>query len=149
MVDQRKHNAGFAATETVMVVALFLIVFIAVLEVSMLCVRGELMTYATARVVRVASVYRNDFADLEAGVILPTTMVEDDSSDNVDVRVLSTSYVPFTLTRVNVFRGLDTLEYHLRAVPTLPDDITDDELGGDNPLPYCKLSDTEIRPCDP
>jgi hypothetical protein len=78
---------GFAATETVLVVALFLIVFVAVLEVSMLCVRGELMTYATARASRVASVYRDDFADFEAGVILPTTTVEDDLNGNVGVRV--------------------------------------------------------------
>ena len=115
----------------------------------MLCVRGGLMTYATARAARLASVYRDDFADLEAGAILPTTTVEGDLNDNVGVRVLSASYAPFTLTRANVFGDLGTFEYHLRAVPTLPDDISEDELGGDNPLPYCKVSDTEIRPCDP
>lgn len=114
----------------------------------MLCVRGGLMTYATARAARLASVYRDDFADFEAGAILSTATVDDDSNDNVDVRVLSTSYVPFTLTRVNVFGERGPLKYHLPAVPTLPDDISEDELGGDNPLPYCKVSDTEIRPCD-
>lgn len=107
------------------------------------------MSYATARAARLASVYRDDFADLEVGAILPTTTVDVDPNDNVDVRTLSTSYVPFTLTRVNVFRRLDTLEYHLRAVPTLPDGITEEELGGDNPLPYCRITATEIRPCDP
>lgn len=153
--DRRKHNAGFAATETLLATVLFLGVFVAVLEVSMLCVRGELMSYATARAARLASVYRtthnmpNDLADLEAGAILPTTVVDDAYYINVRARDLSTSYEPFTLTRVNVFGEREPLEYHMRAVPTLPDDISEDELGGDNPLPYCKLNDTEIRPCDP
>ena len=155
MVDQLKHKSGFAATETLLATVLFLGAFVAVLEVGMLCVRGELMSYATARAARLASVYRtthnmpNDLADLEAGAILPTTTVDDAYNINVYARDLSTSYVPFTLTSVNVFGDLDNLEYHLRAVPALPDDITEDDLGGDNPLPYCKLNDTEIRPCDP
>jgi hypothetical protein len=148
-VDRHKDDKGFAATETLLMAALFLGVFIAVLEVSMLCVRGELMSYATARAARVASVYRDDFSDLEAGSILLTTTVDNDENNNVDVRTLTSSYVPFTLTRLNVFGDMETLEHHLNAVPTLPDDISDDELGGDNPLPYCRVTATEIRPCDP
>lgn len=107
------------------------------------------MSYATARAARLASVYRNDYAHFEAGSILPTTWVNDLANDNVSVRTLSTTYDPFTLTRVNVFGAIDELTYRARAVPTLPDDISAEELGGDNPLPYCRFNSTEINPCDP
>lgn len=121
----------------------------------MLCVRGELMSYATMRAARLASVYRttqgmpNDVADFETGAILPTARVNDTFNNNVYVRDLSTSYVPFTLTMLNVFGDLEPFEHYVRVVPTLPDGIGESEFYGDNPLPYCKLNETEIRPCDP
>jgi len=149
VVDRRKHNLGFAATETLLATVLFLGVFVAVLEVGMLCVRGELMSYATTRAARLASVYRNEYSYLEAGSILPTIDVHDLANDNVAVRELSTSYKVFPITRVNVFRNIDEVESHARAIPTLPDDITDEMLRGDNPLPYCIHNSTEISPCDP
>ncbi len=148
-VNLNKDDKGFAATETLLMVTLFLGVFIAVMEVSMLCVRGELMSYATARAARVSSVYRNDYAHFEAGSILPTTWVNDLSGDNVAARTFSTTYEPFTLTRVNLLGAIDKLTYRARAVPTLPDGISAEELRGDNPLPYCQFNSTEINPCDP
>jgi hypothetical protein len=126
-----------------------------VVEVAMLCVRGELLSYAMARVARLGSVYgmsqdtKNDVAAVEAAVALPNTWIDDTSPSNRTARPLALRYTNTPVSGINIFPSADALTVHSIIVPTLPPDLPDAAFGGDNPLPYCERSKEELRLCPP
>ncbi len=147
------NERGHAAIETALMSVVLIGTFIGVVEVAMMCVRGELLSYATARVTRVGSVYgmtqdtKNDVAAVEAAAALPNTWVDDTSPSNRTVRSLALRYTNAPVSGINIFPSVDALTVHATIVPTLPPDLSDAAFGGDNPLPYCELSEEELRLC--
>ena len=147
------NERGHAAIETALMSVVLIGVFIGVVEVTMMCVRGELLSYATARVARLGTVYgmtqdmKNDVAAVEAAAALPNTWIDDTSSTNRMVRPLALRYTNTSVSAINIFPTMDALTVHSVIVPTLPVDLSDAAFGGDNPLPYCESSEEELRLC--
>ena len=149
------NERGHAAIETALMSVILIGAFIAIVEVTMLCVRGELLSYAAARVARLGTVYgmtqdmKNDVAAVEAAVALPDTWIDDASPGNRTVRPLALRYANTPVSGINIFPTVDALTVYTTIVPTLPPDLPDAAFGGDNPLPYCESSDEELKLCPP